>query len=125
MILVWLNVIFLLAIGLVPFVTSVIAENPGVTATVLYASLMAVIGLALTLIWGYAWVAGLISEAVDEGHKRAVFWISAAGSAAFFVSIPIAFWNAGAAKYFWLVLIPISLGRIATHRRIARSMAAD
>jgi uncharacterized membrane protein len=52
MILVWLNVIFLHAIELVPFVTSVIAENPGVTATVLYASLMAVIGLALTLIWG-------------------------------------------------------------------------
>jgi hypothetical protein len=64
----------------------------------------------------------LISEAVDEAHKRAVFWISAAGSAVFILSIPIAFWNADAAKYFWLALIPISLGRFATHRRIARSM---
>ena len=81
-VLVWLNVLFPLAIGLVPFVTSVLAENHGVPPRC-YAGLMAAIGLALTLIWGYARAGGLIDHTLNQRQKATVFWVSVSACGAF------------------------------------------
>ncbi|HVY18541.1 MAG TPA: TMEM175 family protein [Bauldia sp.] len=112
-----LNVAFLLSIGLVPFVTSVIAENGDTVATAMYAALMTALGATLMAIWAYAAATGRVRDDVDTHRRRRIFWLSVGTFVVFLVSIPLAFVNADAAKYFWLLLIPLSLARYATHSR--------
>ncbi len=109
-----LNIVFLLLVGLVPFSTAVLAENGGKAATAVYAALMTALGVTLMLIWAYAWATGRIRHDVDERRKHRIFWLSFGTFAVFVVSIPLAFVNADGAKYFWLLLVPISLARYAT-----------
>jgi uncharacterized membrane protein len=114
-----LNIVFLLSIGLVPFVTSVIAENGGTIATAVYAAVMTALGAALMLIWTYAWRIGHVRADVDDRRRKRIFWLSVGTFVVFLASIPVAFLNADAAKYMWLLLVPLSLARYFTHRRDA------
>jgi len=102
----WLNVLFLLCIGLVPFVTSVLAENPGTVATVAYATVVASVSISLAAMTLYAGGKGLL-EADGAGTSMPATLIrSTLPGAVFLLSIPIAFLDADYAKYFWLLLIP-------------------
>jgi uncharacterized membrane protein len=113
----WLNVLFLLIIGLVPFVTAVLSQSDTSTATILYAVAMAALGAVLTAIWVYARWRGLLSEAATPTRWWTMFWVSAGTSLVFALSIPVAFLNPNAGKYFWLLLVPVSLWNAATSRR--------
>jgi uncharacterized membrane protein len=115
--LLWLNLAFLLVIGLVPFATSVIAENGGAVATILYAAVMAVSSLLLAGLWAYTVRAGLIDETTPPRQAQASFRQALLFAAVFGVSILIAPLDADAAKYFWLLLIPATLGRRWLARR--------
>lgn len=53
-----INRLFLLFIGVVPFTTSLIAENGGALATAIYAGGMVCCGLALMWIWAYSGARG-------------------------------------------------------------------
>ena len=55
--LLWLNLLFLMALGLMPFVTDLIAENSGTAATVIYAG-SAMVSLLLALL-------GIMSDGPD------------------------------------------------------------
>jgi uncharacterized membrane protein len=112
--LVWLNTLFLLLIGLVPFVTSVIAESGNATATIVYALLMAAMGCVLSLIWAYAWWEGMIDPAMNDTRRRYSLLRTASIAAVFLISIPVALINPDWGKYVWLLLIPtsfVSFGR--------------
>jgi uncharacterized membrane protein len=107
--LLWLNVFFLLTVGLVPFTTSVLAESGNGTATALYAGVMALASLLLTLMSVHASAAGLLEESAGRRPGFLGTGLSLLVAIVFGLSIPLAFWDADWAKYFWLLLIPVSI----------------
>jgi uncharacterized membrane protein len=102
----WLNVLFLMCIGVIPFVTSILAENPGTVGTVAYAIVVAAASLSLSLTGLYAGLKGLVEGDQPGNSVLVVLLRSLLAGGVFLISIPIAFWDADAAKYFWLLLIP-------------------
>ncbi len=110
-VLIWLNILFLLAIGLVPFTTSLLAENGNAVSTAIYAGVMAFASLMLGLMSLEVRVAGLS----DAAMVRRPWWlwlVSDFGSAAvFLISAGIAFADRDAAKYCWLLLIALNFVR--------------
>ena len=103
----WLNTLFLLFIGLLPFVTSILADNGDAVATAAYAVVVAAVSFALSGVFLYARAHGFLSEESHDPLWTTLFRSLSVG-AVFLVSIPIAFyWDADIAKYFWLVLIPL------------------
>ncbi|MGE0499433.1 MAG: TMEM175 family protein [Rhizobiaceae bacterium] len=104
--LIWLNLVFLLAIGFVPFATDLLAESGGRLATVLYAAVVTVIALLSATMTLYAARAGLTREPI-EGWRAVLPSLGAA--AVFVVSIPIALVDPDLGKYFWLALVPVNI----------------
>lgn len=102
----WLNILFLLLTGLIPFVTSVLAENSSSVATAVYAGLMAVVSLSLAASGVYAGARELFDGEEPGATVGLVLYRSLITGAIFLVSIPIAFHDPSAAQYFWLLLIP-------------------
>lgn len=108
-----LNIAFLFFVSALPYVTAVLntgTKDPAKDSTALYAGTLALMALAELAIWLYA-CAGRRLVPTDL-PRRVVFSRSLGMSAAalvFATSIPIAFFvDAGLAKYWWLLLIPIA-----------------
>jgi len=90
--LIFLNILFLLVIGFLPFPTAVIGEFGNAVGTIFYAAAMAAAGLLLALLGRYLGA---------EGH---FLWMPAV----FLLSIPLALWSPDAAKYAWLlIMLPV------------------
>lgn len=90
--LMFLNILFLLLIGFLPFPTAVIGEFGNTVGTIFYAAAMAAAGLMLALVWRYVRAEGRF------------FWMPFV----FLLSIPLALWSADLAKYSWLlIMIPV------------------
>ena len=123
--LMWINLLFLLTIGLVPFTTSLIAENDGTAGTAIYAGTMVASGLALTGIWLHANRRDLIDESVSRRDRQAMLTKTVLSSAVFAISIPLAFVQPDAAKYFWLLLIPINIVTRGPHARSDKKQTKD
>jgi uncharacterized membrane protein len=104
-VIVWLDIAFLLVLGLVPFVTELIADSGGRVATIAYAAVMASLSVILVVLWAYAISAGLVDPATDALSRRRGFWVSAYSIFVFGLSIIVALWNADAGKYCWLLLL--------------------
>lgn len=106
--LIWLNFLFLLSLGLIPFATDVLAENDGLVATILYAGLVGLASLLLASIGWFAHRRGLIDEGEVSPTDRQL--LPSLGTAAVFgVSIPFAFIAPEFAKLMWLALIPLNI----------------
>lgn len=103
-----LNLLFLLTICVVPFTTSVIAENSGFVGTALYAGNMMLCGLALALLWSYAVRAGLVGPRCSAEDRRRIFVATLTVPLVFAVSIPLSLAHPDAAKFFWLMILPVS-----------------
>ena len=103
-----LNLLFLCCIGIVPFVTSLLAENPGVLATQVYAAVMSACAFMLAMIWLFAILRGLIDVRVSRREQWRNFVLSLLSTAVFVLSIPIAKHDPDLAKYAWLLLLPLS-----------------
>lgn len=104
-----INLLFLLFIGIVPFTTSLVAENGGGLATAIYAGGMVGCGLSLLWIWTYAGARGMLDPALAPQRRRSLLLTTLLSSVVFAVSIPLAFVNADLAKFFWLLIVPTSL----------------
>ncbi len=120
--LVWLNILFLLAIGFVPFVTSVISENDGRVATTLYAATMIVASFIFLLMWLHARRRGLFSTPVEPERTRRPLVRSLVVGGVFTLSILIAQFDADIARLTWLLLIP---GHALTRRKELSGKPAD
>ena len=103
---VWLNIFFLLTIGFVPFVTSVISDNGGMVATSLYAAIMATASALLAWMGFHAERRGLVDKPVAPGHRWRHIARSLMTTAVFLVSIIIAQFDPSLARYSWLLLFP-------------------
>jgi uncharacterized membrane protein len=111
--LIWLNIAFLLGVGLVPFTTSLLAENSGAAATQVYAAVMAFSSLMLGLMSLHVVRRGLVQPDTPGEGRRGTVWQFGTATV-FALSILVAFWSADAAKYSWLILIPLGFLRRAT-----------
>jgi uncharacterized membrane protein len=108
---VWLNILFLLAVGIVPFTTSLLAENGNAVSTAIYAVGMAFASLMLGLMTVQVTRHGLVEEGSAPGTMRSVSILTFGTAAVFLTSAGLAFIDSGWAKYLWLLLIPLSLLR--------------
>ena len=114
--LLWLNILFLLAIGFVPFTTSVLSENDGRVATILYAGTMVAASLLLTLLWRHA--ASREHVVLPTGDRGAERRRALTVPGVFGLSIVVALFAPGYARHIWFLLIPLlMLSRFIGRRR--------
>lgn len=124
--LLWINMIFLLTIGLVPFTTNLIAESGGALSTAIYALTMVISGLSISWIWAHAVHSKLIDPEMKAADIRRQTYTSLLVAAVFAVSIPLAFAHSDLAKYFWLLIIPVNfVRRSLSAARAKREPAKD
>lgn len=101
-----LNLLVLLFVALVGYATGVLVEyGDQATGVITYATLMAAIGLAQTALWIHAWRAGLMTDELEEDLYEYLRNRSLVVPLVFLLSIPLALWNADAAKYWWLAIL--------------------
>jgi uncharacterized membrane protein len=111
-VLAWLHILFLLLVGFVPFTTSVLAESGNAVATAIYAVVMATASLLLGSMSVHARRRGLTDPDAGARSDLMAVTISQYGTAiVFYASAGIAFIDSDAAKYFWLLLIPLGFVR--------------
>jgi len=101
----WLNIVFLLFLCLIPFVTSLISDNPGRTATIAYAAAMGLASIMLGVLWLYATRAGLTASDLDPTVARRITLRSAWSLLVFALSIAVAWFDPTAGKLTWLLLL--------------------
>lgn len=107
--LMWINMLFLLTVGLVPFTTNLIAESGGTVSTMIYAASMVVSGLSLAGIWQYAAVNNLIDPKLTPEERREHLQATLMMALIFGLSIPLSIAHADGAKYFWIALWPAGI----------------
>ena len=111
--LIWLNLLFLLTIGLIPFVTSVMSEHATPLPTMLYA---AVLVSTTSLLGGDLGLCTSRSRADGGGRpgceRRQGLVTPLLVALVFALSIPVAYvWGSAAGQWTWLLALPA--GRVA------------
>lgn len=100
-----LNLFLLMGIAFIPFPTSILSENTGVTATVFYALTIVVVGLLSASIWIYASLHNrLIDPDFTYQQKRHEALRALTVPAVFLLSIGLAFVDPDLAKFSWLLI---------------------
>jgi uncharacterized membrane protein len=104
-VLLWLNLVFLMAVALIPFVTKLMSDYGGPLPVALYAGVLTVTSLALTAMWWYAArKGGLMEPDVPLQACRAGILTPLLLAIVFATSIGIAFAvGASEAQWSWLV----------------------
>ncbi|WP_410767361.1 TMEM175 family protein [Haloferax sp. DFSO60] len=104
----YLNLLFLLMVAFIPFASSVFATYPGQFGVIFISAMLALTGISLSLLWGYAsreelFEKGLMSRAVQIQSLRFL-----ASPLVFLLSIVVALFSPTLAMVTWLLLIPIN-----------------
>ncbi len=106
--LIWLTLLYLLSIGVIPFVTSVMSDNPGVVGTQLYASAVVVASLFAAMIGWHARRKHLVDPDAPPKEMARTQVRSRLNIVVFGASIAVAPFSPDAAKLLWMALIPTS-----------------
>jgi uncharacterized membrane protein len=110
--LMFLNLLFLLLIGFLPFPTAVIGEFGNAVGTVFYAAAMSAAGLMFALLWWSANSRGRLVERPLPRPKFRLMWFRVLWMPLVFLfSIPLAFWSPDVAKFSWLLIVGTALWR--------------
>ncbi len=111
-VLMWVNLLFLLTVGLIPFVTSVMSDHGTALPTMIYAAVLFSTCLLLAAIWGYARRdPELMDAAVPAADRREGLVTPLLIALVFALSIPVAYlWGSAAGQWTWLLALPA--GRI-------------
>ena len=109
--LLWINLLYLLVVVFIPYPTGLMAMYGNtITITALYAGTMCLVGLLQALLcWYGARYHREQGMRVETRPVRGYLISSLTMSAVFLISIGIAFWNTSAAKYFWIILLPLGM----------------
>ncbi len=107
-VLLWLNLILLSFIGLVPFVTALLSETGNSIATLLYAAVMGLVGLASASMWFYSTNGGrLLDHLIEPKLWQRMMLRTLIAPAVFLLSIPLAFIDNDLAKYSWVIIAAV------------------
>ncbi len=113
-----LNLLGLLFVALVPYATGVLAAYADQSAAViLYAAIVATMGLANLAMWQYSWNQGMFGQRLDPdifGYLRSR---GAIVPAVFLASIPVALLSPDGAKYLWIAIAVLEAALIRVYRR--------
>jgi uncharacterized membrane protein len=106
--LIWLNLLYLMTIGLIPFLTSLLSDHATALPTCLYASVLVTTSLLSAVMWRHASRdPELMAPDVPESIRREGLVAPLATGTVFALSIVIALiWGATPAQWSWLLLIP-------------------
>ncbi len=107
----WLNILFLLGVGIVPFTTSLLAENGNAVSTAVYAVGMAFASLMLAMMSVHVRRNGLVEDGAEPGQLRSVSILQFGTAIIFLASAAVAFISPSGAKYLWLLMIPLAAMR--------------
>ncbi len=123
-----LNVVFLAAIALLPFPTSVVARQGDVPAGAIFYAVFALVTATLSSsLWVYAWRGGLMSARIPDRIERLVTYRAVIVPALFAVSIPVALVSPAAAWVLWTLIFPAQIllvRRFGIEREMEASLAA-
>jgi uncharacterized membrane protein len=109
--LMWLNLLFLALIVLVPFPTDLVDRfgDEDSLVSMIYASSLALTGLALVVIWCYATHNHRLVDAdLDPALIRMVTRSRLVAPVVFLLSIPVAWLNPVIAMYMWIAVFPLA-----------------
>jgi uncharacterized membrane protein len=116
-VLLWINLLFLMTIGLIPYVTSVMSDHAIALPTMLYAGVLTITCLFSAAIWGYADWAGLLAADTPRIDRRAGLLTPLLVAAVFALSIGIAaLWGGGAGQRTW----PLALAAGPVGHRLSK-----
>jgi uncharacterized membrane protein len=109
--LLFLNLVFLMAVAAIPFPTSLLADylqaghDEGLAAAV-YGAMMALMGIAFGIIWGYAVLreSPILQEGIDRHRARRSLLVFAAGSPLYLLGIGVSFLSAELALGIYALL---------------------
>jgi TMEM175 potassium channel family protein len=106
--LLWLNLFFLMTIGLLPFVTSVLSDHSTALSTGLYAATLVTTSLLSTAMWAYASRdPKLMAPDVPPSVRHEGLLTPLLTAAVFALSIPVAvFLSPTAGQLTWLLVLP-------------------
>src|ERR687897_3316999 len=114
-VIVWLNLVFLFFITIIPFVVDLQVDYGFYQVIfILYALVLTIGGLMLTLIWLHAMKNRLIDNTVGYTEIQNVLLESILLPSVFVISILISIVDLQIAYYFWMVIIP---AKIIIHKR--------
>jgi uncharacterized membrane protein len=103
--LVWLDLLYLLALACVPFATSLTAEHPGRTSTIVYAGVLGAASLIATALWGHVGRRPeIMANVVARREMHLAVLMSLASAGVFLGSIGVAFANPRLAQYLWVLV---------------------
>jgi uncharacterized membrane protein len=114
--LIWLNMLFLMTIGFVPFASSVLSEHSNATAYAVYDGTMACASLLSAALWGYAIIGGMVPAALSAEARRRSLVSPLRVAAVFVLSGVLAQVNVHAARWAFLLLIPAAVEWHGRHR---------
>ena len=101
-----LNIILLLFVAFIPFPTALVSHSDTKTATILYASTFVMIAITSFIAWKYAINKKFLSANITESAIKSGLQNSVIMGCVFLLYIVIELFNADAAKFFWLLIIP-------------------
>jgi uncharacterized membrane protein len=120
--LIWLNMLFLMAIGFMPFSSSVVSEHPVASAYALYDGSMALCSLLSATVWCYAIVGNrLVSPDLAPKIRRQSLWSPLIVAAVFVLSGIVGQIEVRAGRWMLLLLIPATVMHPVV-RRTGRSV---
>jgi len=104
----WLNLFYLMSIGLIPFSTSVMSGHGSALATILYAAVLVATCLLSAAMW---WHASRDDELMEKGVSPALrregLFKPLLVAAVFAVSMAVAaVWGSAAGQWTWLLALP-------------------
>jgi uncharacterized membrane protein len=112
-----INLLALLFVALVPFGSGLLAAYAeSSVAVIVYAVIVAAMGLASMTLWQYAWVRGLFGPGVDPGLFQYLRARGLVVPAVFLASVPVAVASADGAKYFWILIALVELALVGIFR---------
>ena len=105
-----LNLLFLMSVGLVPFVTSLVSEYSNKVATMAYAaSMMTTLLLLAATGWYAARHADLIAKTAPRDIGRELILVPLLSAAVFAASIGVAAVDSTAGRLMWVLTFPVTL----------------
>ena len=105
----WINIFSLLLVCLLPFTTNLLGDyENSQLALILFASNLFLVSLMFTLMWVYAtYKRRLVDVDLDKSTIQEVTMVNLLIAGLFVGSIILSFLHIDAAKYSWLLIIPL------------------